>query len=81
MIQKYPIFSGQKVQTIPLKVSNISHENLRGLCLERPLGGGTKRTLDLDSMVAPLIWSETNMRAQGIHLSLVNPQGIARYEM
>ncbi|GAU16962.1 hypothetical protein TSUD_37200 [Trifolium subterraneum] len=58
-----------------------SLENLRGLTLEGPLGGATKRMLGLDSMVAPLIWSDTNMRAQGIHLSQVNPQGIARYGM
>ncbi|KAI5399412.1 protein PHR1-LIKE 2 isoform X1 [Lathyrus oleraceus] len=57
-----------------------SLESLRGLTLEGS-PGGTKRMVGLDSMVSPLIWSETNMRSQGIHLAQVNPQGIARYGM
>ncbi|KEH43303.1 putative transcription factor MYB-HB-like family [Medicago truncatula] len=57
-----------------------SLESLRGLTLEGS-PSGTKRMLGLDSMVSPLIWSETNMRTQGIHLAQVNPQGIARYGM
>lgn len=56
-----------------------SLESLGGLTLEGSPGGTRKRILSLDSMVAPWIWSETNMRTQGIHLAQVNPQGITRY--
>ncbi|XP_057427276.1 protein PHR1-LIKE 3-like isoform X2 [Lotus japonicus] len=58
-----------------------SLESLRGLALEGSPGGTKKRMLSLDSMVVPLIWSETNMRTQGFHLAQVNPQGITRYGM
>lgn len=57
-----------------------SLESLRGLTLEGS-PGGTKRMLGLDSMVAPLFWTETNIRTQGIHLAQVNPEGITRYGM
>ncbi|XP_028783023.1 protein PHR1-LIKE 2-like [Neltuma alba] len=58
-----------------------SLESLGGLTLEGSPGGAKKRMLSLDSMVAPLIWSEANMRTQGIHLAQVNPHGITRYGM
>ncbi|XP_061362289.1 protein PHR1-LIKE 3-like isoform X2 [Gastrolobium bilobum] len=58
-----------------------SLESLGGLTLEGSPGGSKKRILSLDSMVAPLFWSETNMRTQGIHLTQVHPQGITRYGM
>lgn len=58
-----------------------SLENLGGLTLEGSPGGLRKRMLNLDSMVAPLIWSEANTRTQGIHLAHVNPPGITRYGM
>ncbi|XP_004496120.1 protein PHR1-LIKE 2-like isoform X2 [Cicer arietinum] len=57
-----------------------SLESLRGLTLEGS-PGGTKRMLGLDSMVAPLFWTETNIRTHGIHLAQVNPEGITRYGM
>ncbi|KAI4352673.1 hypothetical protein L6164_006900 [Bauhinia variegata] len=40
--------------------------------------GVTKRMLSLDSVVAPLIWSEVNMRTQGVQAQ-VNPHGLTRY--
>ncbi|KOM52364.1 hypothetical protein LR48_Vigan09g102300 [Vigna angularis] len=58
-----------------------SLESLGGLTLEGSPGGSKKRMLSLDSMVAPLIWSEANTRTQGIHLAQVNPPGITRYGM
>ncbi|KAL9318067.1 hypothetical protein ACSQ67_014584 [Phaseolus vulgaris] len=58
-----------------------SLESLGGLTLEGSPGGSKKRMLSLDSMVAPLIWSEANTRTQGIHLGQVNPPGITRYGM
>lgn len=58
-----------------------SLESLGGLTLEGSPGGARKRMLSFDSMVAPLIWSEANMRTQGIHLAQVNPSGITRYGM
>ncbi|KAJ1404762.1 SANT/Myb domain [Sesbania bispinosa] len=53
-----------------------SLESLGGLTLEGSPGGTKKRMLSLDSMVTPLMWSETNMRTQGIQLAQINPQGI-----
>ncbi|KAH1036938.1 hypothetical protein GLYMA_20G193600v4 [Glycine max] len=58
-----------------------SLESLGGLTLEGSPGGSKKRMLNLDSMVAPLIWSEANTRTQGIHLAKVNPSGMTRYGM
>ncbi|KAJ1435794.1 SANT/Myb domain [Sesbania bispinosa] len=58
-----------------------SLESLGGLTLEGSPGGTKKRMLSLDSMVTPLMWSETNMRTQGIQLAQINPQGITRYGM
>ncbi|KAG4983831.1 Protein PHR1-LIKE 2 [Glycine soja] len=58
-----------------------SLESLGGLTLEGSPGGSKKRMLNLDSMVAPLIWSEANTRTQGIHLAQVNPPGMTRYGM
>ncbi|XP_054785589.1 protein PHR1-LIKE 2-like [Prosopis cineraria] len=58
-----------------------SLESLGGLTLEGPPGEAKKRMLSLDSMVAPLIWSEANLRTQGVHLAQVNPHGITRYGM
>ena len=59
-----------------------SLENLGGLTLEGSPGGAKKRMLNLDSVVAPLIWNEANMRTHGIHLGQVNPHhGITRYGM
>ncbi|XP_057735404.1 protein PHR1-LIKE 2-like isoform X2 [Arachis stenosperma] len=50
-----------------------SLENLGGLTLEGSPSGARKRILNLDSVVAPLMWNEANMRTQGIHSSQVNP--------
>lgn len=58
-----------------------SLESLGGLTLEGSPGGLKKRMLNLDSVVAPLIWSEANTRTQGIHLGHVNPPGITRCGM
>ncbi|KAI9098492.1 hypothetical protein K1719_025117 [Acacia pycnantha] len=58
-----------------------SLESLGGLTLEGSPGEAKKRMLSLDSMMAPLIWSEANMRTQGVHLAQVNPHGITRYGM
>ncbi|XP_027366052.1 protein PHR1-LIKE 2-like isoform X2 [Abrus precatorius] len=58
-----------------------SLESLGGLTLEGSPGGSKKRMLSLDTMVAPLIWSEANTRTQGIPLAQVNPSGITRYGM
>ncbi|KAK7278597.1 hypothetical protein RJT34_23629 [Clitoria ternatea] len=58
-----------------------SLESLGGLTLEGSPGGSKKRMLSLDSMVAPLMWSEANARTQGIHLGQVNPAGMTRYGM
>ncbi|KAK7268522.1 hypothetical protein RIF29_21222 [Crotalaria pallida] len=59
-----------------------SLENLGGLTLEGSSPGGMKKRMQgLDSMVAPLILSEANIRTQGINLAQVNPYGITRYGM
>lgn len=58
-----------------------SHESIGGLGIEGSAGGAKRKVLGLDSVVAPLIWSEANMRTQGIHLAHVNPHGITRYGM
>ncbi|XP_019427042.1 PREDICTED: protein PHR1-LIKE 2-like isoform X3 [Lupinus angustifolius] len=59
-----------------------SLENISGLTLEGSSPGGIrKRMQSLDSMVAPLIFSEANIRTQGINLAQVNPYGITRYGM
>ncbi|TKY51755.1 Myb family transcription factor APL [Spatholobus suberectus] len=58
-----------------------SLESLGGLTLEGSPGGSKKRMMSLDSMVAPLIWSEASTRTQGIHLAQVYPPGITRYGM
>ncbi|XP_020222915.1 protein PHR1-LIKE 2 isoform X2 [Cajanus cajan] len=59
-----------------------SLESLGGLTLEGSPGAGLKkRMLSLDSMAAPFIWSEANIRTQGINLAQVNPPGITRYGM
>ncbi|KAE9619239.1 hypothetical protein Lal_00047941 [Lupinus albus] len=54
-----------------------SLENLGGLTLEGSSPGGMKKRMQtLDSMVGPLILSETNIRTQGINLAQLNSYGI-----
>lgn len=80
-VSEVPQFFQPQVGNCSTESCLTSLDNLRGLTLEGSTGGTKKRMLGLDSMVAPLIWSETNMRTQGIHLAQVNPQGITRYGM
>ncbi|XP_061344317.1 protein PHR1-LIKE 2-like isoform X2 [Gastrolobium bilobum] len=58
-----------------------SHEGSGGLTLEGSPAGGKRRMLGMDSMAAPLIWSEAKMRTQAINLAQGNPHGITRYGM
>ena len=59
-----------------------SHESSGGLTLEGSPGGGKRRMLGMDSMAAPLIWSEAKMRTQAINVAQgSHPQGITRYGM
>ncbi|XP_020221207.1 protein PHR1-LIKE 2 isoform X3 [Cajanus cajan] len=60
-----------------------SHESSGGLALEGSPGGGKRRMLGMDSMAAPLIWSEAKMRTQAINVVAQgnHPQGITRYGM
>lgn len=59
-----------------------SHESSGGLTLEGSPGGGKRRMLGMDSMAAPLIWSEAKMKTQAINLVQGNnPLGISRYGM
>ncbi|KAL5140672.1 Protein PHR1-LIKE 2 [Glycine soja] len=59
-----------------------SHESSGGLALEGSPGEGKRRMLGMDSMAAPLIWSEAKMRTQAINVAQGNhPQGITRYGM
>ncbi|XP_022642748.1 protein PHR1-LIKE 2 isoform X1 [Vigna radiata var. radiata] len=59
-----------------------SHESSGGLTLEGSTGGGKRRMLGMDSMAAPLIWSEAKMRTQAINVAQgSHPQGITRYGM
>ncbi|KAF7820189.1 protein PHR1-LIKE 2-like isoform X1 [Senna tora] len=56
-----------------------SHESVGGLGVEGSAGGGKRKEMSLDSVIAPLMWSEANMRTQGIHLAHGNnPHGIPR---
>jgi SHAQKYF class myb-like DNA-binding protein len=57
-----------------------SHESSGGLALEGSPSAGKRRMLGMDSMTAPLIWSEANMKTQAINLGQGNhPLGITRY--
>nr|QSD99605.1 MYB family transcription factor [Melilotus albus] len=59
-----------------------SHESSVGLTLEGSPSGGKRRMLGMDSMTAPLIWSEAKMKTQAINLGQGNhPLGITRYGM
>lgn len=59
-----------------------SHESSGGLALEGSPGGGKRRMLGMDSMAAPLIWSEAKMKTQAINVAQGNnPLGITRYGM
>ncbi|XP_027186962.1 protein PHR1-LIKE 3-like isoform X2 [Cicer arietinum] len=59
-----------------------SHESSGGLTLEGSPGVGKRRMLGMDSMAAPLIWSEAKMKTQAINLAQGNnPLGITRYGM
>lgn len=59
-----------------------SHESSGGLTLEGSQVGGKRRMLGMDSMAAPLIWSEAKMKTQAINLGQGNhPLGISRYGM
>jgi len=59
-----------------------SHESSGGLTLEGSPGGGKRRMLGMESMAAPLIWSEAKMRTQAINVAQgSHPQGITRYGM
>ncbi|XLR60718.1 hypothetical protein S83_011390 [Arachis hypogaea] len=56
-----------------------SHETTGGLILEGSPGEGKRRLLGMDSMAAPLIWTEAKMRTQAINVAQGNPHGITRY--
>ncbi|WJX23099.1 hypothetical protein P8452_12343 [Trifolium repens] len=57
-----------------------SHESSGGLALEGSPSAGKRRMLGMDSMTAPLIWSEAKMKTQAINLGQGNhPLGITRY--
>ncbi|KAK7246054.1 hypothetical protein RIF29_40912 [Crotalaria pallida] len=57
-----------------------SHETSGGIGLEGA-PGGKRRMLGMESMAAPLIWSEAKMRTQAINVTQGNPHGMTRYGM
>lgn len=58
-----------------------SHESSGGLGIGGSPGGGKRRMLGMESMAAPLIWSEAKMRTQAINVAQGNAHGITRYGM
>ncbi|CAL0309159.1 unnamed protein product [Lupinus luteus] len=58
-----------------------SHETSGGLGFEGTQGGGKIRMSGMESMAAPLIWSEAKMRTQAINVTQGNPHGMTRYGM
>ncbi|PSS24746.1 Protein PHR1-LIKE like [Actinidia chinensis var. chinensis] len=58
-----------------------SHESPAGLPLEGSPPGAKKQMLNMDSMTASLIWSESDLTMQDVNVVQVNSQGITGYGM
>ncbi|CAL0334529.1 unnamed protein product [Lupinus luteus] len=58
-----------------------SHETPGGIGLEGTPRGGKRRMPGMESMAAPLIWSEAKIRTQAINVTQGNFHGMTRYDM